>query len=125
MPFKDPEKRKQYGKEYNKEYYQTHKEERKEQNKQYYENNIDKLKEYNQSDNGKKSSRINNWKQNGVKSEDYHKLYEKYINTTNCEICNVELVEGQYGANKRCLDHCHTTGEFRFVLCHTCNTKYR
>ena len=46
-----------------------------------------------------------------------------YINTTNCEECNIELIEGRYGNNKKCLDHCHKTGEFRNVLCQTCNVR--
>jgi type IV secretory pathway VirB4 component len=121
MPFKDPEKLKQY----KKEWYEKNKEKLLQQYKEYRENNKEKVKEYRQTDNRKKSNRINTWKHKGVKSEDFDKLYEKYINTKNCEKCNVELVEGNYGYNKRCLDHCHETGEFRFVLCNTCNVKYR
>ena len=138
MPYKDPEARKAYHKEYreknkekikeqDKEYY----EQNKEYNKEYYKEYREKHKEYNkayhkeyiQTDAGKKSHRITSWKQAGVISDDIHSLYEHYINCKNCEVCDVELVEGLYGANKRCLDHSHTTGLFRNVLCHSCNIR--
>ncbi len=128
------EARKQYMKEYyknnkekRKEYYEANKQYYKEKDKKYYEANKEKIKEkikqYRQTEAGIKSLRIDNWKYRGVISEDYDELYEMYINTTNCEECNVELIEGSHGNNKRCLDHCHKTGKFRNVLCHTCNVK--
>ena len=64
---------------------------------------------------------IYNWKKRGVKG-DYKKLYDIYINTTNCDICKVKLISGIRGNNKKCLDHDHITGEFRNILCNTCNT---
>lgn len=128
-------------KEKKKEYRETNKEKQKEYMKKYYENNKQKhkeyvkeyekinparkeyIKEYKKTEAGKKSQRISNWKNKGVINDDYDKLYEIYINTKNCEECNVELVEGWKGNNKRCLDHDHKTGEFRNVLCNTCNVK--
>ena len=68
------------------------------------------------------SRRIAKWIKRGVIHDDYKALYQNYINTKYCDKCNVELVSGIYGANKRCLDHSHITGEFRNVLCNTCNT---
>jgi len=70
-----------------------------------------------------KSNRVKKWKSRGVICEDWNVLYDKYINTTNCEMCDVELIEGNFGANKKCLDHDHKTGEFRNVLCNTCNCR--
>ena len=118
-------------KEQRKEYYEKIKEKKKEYNKQYREANKEKKKEYmkeyhkeyNKTEAGKKTYRITRWKHVGVKSDDYNKLYEMYINTTNCEQCNIELIEGLYGNNKRVLDHDHKTGEFRNILCHTCNIR--
>jgi hypothetical protein len=118
-----PEERKTYNKEYyinNQEYF-----------KEYYINNQDKIKEqskeyskeYLQTEAGKKSKRITNWKQTGVKSADYNALYEYYINCKYCENCGVEFVDGDLGSNKKCLDHSHKTGLFRNILCCGCNNR--
>ena len=95
--------------------------------KEYRLNNVEKTKEYRkvyrQTENGKKSRRITNWKQLGVISDDFNELHEKYINTTNCDNCDIELIHGMCGSNKKVLDHCHKTGQFRNVLCHCCNVR--
>ena len=70
---------------------------------------------------GLKTHRISNWKHRGVRSDDYNELYDKYINTKTCEECSIELIEGIFGSNKRTLDHNHHTGQFRKVLCNSCN----
>jgi len=90
----------------------------KEQVKQY-------LATYYQSEKGKKSNRVSKWKQMGIKSEDYDILYDRYIATTNCETCNVELCSGNTQRNCRVLDHNHTTGQVRNILCKICNLKIR
>jgi hypothetical protein len=114
MPRKDPEERKAYLKAY----YEKNKE-------QIQENKKEQNKEHFQTEEGKKSSRINNWKQRRVKSEDYNALYEYYLNCKYCENCGVEFVDGDLGANKKCLDHSHKTGLFRNILCNTCNNRRR
>ena len=106
MPYNDKEKRKEYMKEYMKNY-------------------KEKFKEYKQTEAGKKSGRITNWKKRGVIHDDFNSLYEYYINCKFCEHCNVELVEGSFGNNKKVLDHDHETGLFRNILCHICNCKRR
>ena len=110
-----------------KEYREENKEKLKEYKKEYRENNKEKIaeydKEYRQTETGKKRYRINNWKKYGIISDDWDALYDRYITTLNCEDCNCELVEGIYGANKRCLDHDHTTGLVRGIVCNTCNLK--
>ena len=115
--------KKQYGKQYR----LANKEKIKEYKKQHYLNNIEKIleqkKEYHQTENGKKSRRINTWKQIGVISENFDELYNKYINTTKCDNCDIELIHGNFGNNKKCLDHNHKTGQVRNVLCHCCNIR--
>ena len=96
------------------------KEENRQKRKEYY-----KIKREENKPNIVKSYRIRKWKSRGVKCDDWDNLYDRYINTTNCEECNVELIEGIFGSNKRCLDHNHTTGEFRNVLCNLCNCRRR
>ena len=72
-----------------------------------------------------KQNRIKKWKSRAVICDDWDKLYDRYINTNNCDNCDIELIEGNYGSNKKCLDHNHNTGEFRNILCNTCNCRRR
>ena len=81
------------------------------------------MEKYRQSEAGKKSARITCWKQMGVINDDYDMLYEKWKNTTHCEACNVELVEGNKGKHKKVIDHDHKTGAFRNIVCNSCNVK--
>jgi len=101
-------------KEQQKEYREANKEKIKEYQKKYYEANKQKKKEYkkeyNQTENGKKSNRISDWKSNGVISDDFNALYNKYINTNECELCGTCLT------NKKHLDHCQN------IICGVCNT---
>ena len=133
-------------KEYNQKYYQLNKAKIKETNKiyeiknkekmneyreKYRKNNKEKMKEYmkeykpeyKKTEQYIKSNRISNWKSRGVICDDWNKLYDKYININNCEECNIELISGVFGSNKKCLDHNHTTGEFRKILCNLCNNE--
>lgn len=108
MPYKDLEKKR----ENDRKYYQKNKEKKKEY-----------LKEYKQTEQGKKSGRIKNWKHYGLIHNNYDELYEYYLNTTHCEKCNIELTDGNKASNRKCMDHSHTTGQFRNILCNGCNVK--
>ena len=118
----------------NKEYYEKNRERERERTKEYYEKNKEAIsekakkynKEYSQTESGKKTNRISNWKQMGVISEDFKSLYNFYINCENCEECKVQLTEDKVRTQtSRCLDHNHKTGQFRNVLCNSCNVKRR
>ena len=150
MPYKDPEKRR----EYMRKYHQKNKEKRKENylknqeklllqrkenylknqekelqySKDYYQKNKEKIllqnKQYQQTPKGKKLMRIQHWRTWGVIHPDFDELYEIYLNTKNCELCNVELTEDKQNTKTtRCLDHDHETGLFRNILCNSCNIK--
>ena len=78
------------------------------------------MRNYRATPKGKKQDRISQWKFQGLIG-DYDKIYDKYLNTDKCEKCDITL-EGR-GNNKKCMDHNHITGEFRFILCSRCNMK--
>ena len=151
MPYKDPEKKKEYHKkyreknkkeikeykkEYDKEYREKNKEKQaeymkdyyqnnKEYKKEYYENNKEEIKEsqkeYIKTPNGIKSNNKRKWKSRGLKDSDndkYEKLYDLYLNTNECDVCKYEFDK----SNWKCMDHSHSTGLFRQILCHRCNT---
>ena len=109
MPYKDPEKQLAYMREYYK---------RKRQERAEYQ------KMWQHTPDGIKSRRISHWKNRGIVSDDFDAVYERYITTMNCEACGVGLTtDKQSTPTRRCLDHDHTTGEIRAVLCHSCNLK--
>jgi len=81
------------------------------------------FQKYFKTEKGKKANRIQTWKYIGVISDDYNKLYEEYLAQTNCEFCNIPLHEGRTGKGRKCLDHDHETGQFRNILCCSCNVK--
>lgn len=116
MPYKDPEKKKEW-REKNKEYM-------KEYRKEWYQKNKEKRQKYRQTEIYKKTNRITKWKSRGVIHQNFDELYEKYINTEYCQLCDVKLTEDKNNTKTtRCLDHCHETGQFRNVLCNACNRK--
>ena len=124
-------------KEYHKKYREEHKKEIQEYKKEYREEHKQEIQEYNKKNeardkearrkyregNGKKVRKINDWKQSGVIHDDYDELYDKYINSTECELCNIPITEGKGIIGKKHLDHDHETGEFRNILCGHCNVK--
>ena len=123
MPFD----KKEWQKEYDKKNYEKNKEKKKEYMKEWREKNKEKYKEYQKeyysSPAGRKIKRIGDWRRYGVIHHNFDELYEKYINTEKCELCDVQLTEDKKTTpTTRCLDHCHETGEFRNVVCHSCNS---
>jgi len=129
MPLKDPEARKEWQRQYR----ERNREKRNEYSRQHYLKNKEKKKEYNrqyqQTPQGKKIMRIKNWKSQGIISNDFDKLYERYLNTTNCEECDCILTVDRYATSTtRCLDHDHSITDrenVRNILCNACNVKRR
>jgi len=92
-----------------------------ERNKKWREKNKEKIKEYDKkykkSPQGKKSNIILEWKRRGLVHEDYDALYETYLQTNECNVCK-KVFKTSF---ERCMDHDHTTGLFRQILCRNCN----
>ena len=65
---------------------------------------------------GKKSQRITHWKQQGLIG-DYDIIYNRYINNDKCELCKKTYKDNR----DKCMEHNHTTGEFRSICCQRCN----
>jgi len=108
-------------KQYMKEYREKNKEKLKERKKEYDEKNKEKKKQYYCSGTGYRKLTIRRWKRQGVKCDDFDTLFEKYINTHNCEKCGCEITSGSGLKGKKKLDHNHFTGEFRNIVCGICN----
>jgi hypothetical protein len=95
------------------------------QKKDYYKNNREAKKkyqnEYYKCPEKQKNNRINCWIRRGIINDDFNELYDKYIKTNECELCNCKLTGGNGLIGKRHLDHDHETGLFRNILCGKCN----
>ena len=82
-------------------------------------------KNYRQTDKGKMNNKISKWKnitKNGYglicdSRDDYELVYFTWLNSERCEECNKEYSKD----NIKNMDHCHDTGLFRNILCHSCN----
>ena len=95
----------------------------KEKHKQYRIENKEKIaeqnKHYHKTPQGKKNKIISSWKCVGLilPLPWYSILYDYYIKTDRCEVCDNEFKSKR----DRNMDHCHETGEFRWILCCSCN----
>jgi len=104
---------------YMKEYNEKYKEKRSQQQKEWRQNNKEKRKEYNQKyyEKEKKSIFIRIWKQKGLICDDYDQVYQLWFDSTHCDICGCQYTK----KNKKSMEHCHTTGAFRGIVCNRCN----
>ena len=84
-----------------------------------------KQRAYNQTPKGKKGGRISNWKQQGIISNNWDSLYDRFLNCKKCENCDVELTIDRHSTwTRKCLDHDHSITDrenVRNVLCNNCN----
>jgi hypothetical protein len=76
-------------------------------------------KKYRETEKGKKIEMESKWKSRGLNMENFEEIYNRYSMAIFCDIC--ECVLDGNGRNKKCMDHCHDTGEFRNIVCSYCN----
>ena len=60
-----------------------------------------------------------NWKRFGLIMNNFNDIYERYIYASKCELCNKEFKN----TKDRQMEHNHETGEFRNIVCTSCNQK--
>ena len=56
----------------------------------------------------------------GITQQDYEVMIAEQNNQ--CAICNATEPGGRHNRGYFVVDHCHTTGKVRKLLCHNCNT---
>ena len=84
------------------------------------------MKEYRKTPAFKMSNMISNWKFLGVIETEqytYEELYYAFCSQGYCEECGVKFSSKSNTKTDKCLDHDHETGEFRDILCRSCNVK--
>lgn len=66
--------------------------------------------------------KIRKWVSRGLNhtEEELNEILKIFYNTTNCNLCDKLLTSKNCGSQK-CMDHNHSTGKFRQILCKSCN----
>ena len=72
--------------------------------------------------NKRKKDLKSKWKNRGVKftDEEFEFIWGIYENIENCMLCSKHFND----SFDKCLDHNHSTGEVRYILCRSCNVSY-
>ena len=120
-----------------KEYYKINKDQKLKYAQEYRENNKDKIakhsSEYYIKNKEKLSNYYKNWlsgsrehikdynlKRNyGINIGQYYQMLEKA--NGNCEICGKSSGDPNIRQQQLNIDHCHTTGKVRGIVCNSCN----
>ena len=103
-----------------------YREKKKQGMREYQKANRSKLREYRNQAGVKEKQRLHamngNLKANyGITLEVYEQIYE--AQGGGCAICGVSMTLLAAGpAERLCVDHCHSTGQIRGLLCKPCNT---
>jgi len=139
MPFKDPEKSKEYKKEWVKknklkdkerkaDWYKKNRERILQNNKNYYLENKEHKKEYYAKWQNENHNTVmkHSWKQHGIKlreGEDWDSVYIQWFIQDYCVDCNCKLIFGKTTGQYKVLDHDHETGFIRDIVCQGCNVR--
>ncbi len=60
-----------------------------------------------------------NWKRHGLITDNFEEIYERYIYCKECDLCGKVFPN----TKDRHMEHCHETGEFRNIVCSSCNQR--
>lgn len=114
MAQKDPEARKKY----HQEYYRRNKEKLDAYKQQWVQENPEKSKKHQESYVNKSKEKRQIWQREYRYGLD-HNLFTKMLEeqSSSCKIC-----ERSFEGTKVFVDHCHSTGSVRGLLCPSCNT---
>ena len=126
-----------------KEYYEENKERLAVKQKEYYEENKEKInlkqkkykaknkekialqnKEYSKTPIGKKVITLSGWKYMGLiaSKEELDRIYNLYLNQVFCNACDCVLTRNHDNSKTDAnMDHDHSNGIFRHIICHGCN----
>lgn len=103
MPYADPDKEK--------EYHDNYREANRQKAKEY-------ARRYNHSDKARNKAYLRSY---NITLEDYNRMLEEQGNV--CKIClQLEQMLHKGNPKRLCVDHDHTTGRVRGLLCQRCNT---
>ena len=103
-------------------YRAKHREEEKQRSRDWEKKNPEYKKQYRATPKGKSVVALSNWRRRGVEcDEEWSEVYDWYMETTNCNICDKELKDSY----DKCLDHDHTLEGYnvRAIICRSCNSQ--
>jgi|TARA_R110000782_G_C14711146_1_gene403159 hypothetical protein len=81
------------------------------------------MRKYRSTEKGYKKSIISKWQHTYGLIGDYDAIFERYMTTTHCDLCNILLTKERIGGRNKQMEHNHSTGEFRNIVCHICNSQ--
>lgn len=111
---------------YYKEYYSQNSECLIARTKQYHDKNHEEYKSYHAAYREKNREQINQQHRDSGPARSLQRQLKKYhipqeeynyLRSLGCEICGKA-----FGEKNPCFDHCHNTGQYRGLLCSTCNS---
>lgn len=108
---------------YDQQRYQANKQMYKDKAKAWHEANPEKALAKNRAWRAKNHRKVltNRWIQRGLKVQEgqtIDEIYDRWVSATNCELCDKDITTGR----QKMMDHDHTSGLFRNIVCCRCNT---